>query len=205
MALFSASERRAAQTVMFEVLRSLLKVLAPILPFSAEEAWRKEPHLKAESESVHLAAWPEVAAYRDEELDEPWDKLLGARHEVMLALEAGKRAGTFKGSLEARCELHTPRADLRDLLAAYDEGLAGLFGVSSVHLHDPGDEPPGGSVAGQKLKELNILVAKATGEKCERCLFFFPKVGEHGYEGACERCSRVLKEIGWKREAGTEE
>jgi len=177
--------RRAAQTVLFEVLRALLVLIAPVLPLTAEEAYQLSPDLGENKASVHLEPWPQARSqWVEEERQARWALLMAVRGEAMRALERAKEAGLVERPLEAhlhlRCERQTYEA-----LGALREHLSAFFGVSQVLV-----EP----VAAGQLGEERVAaaVAKAEGAKCERCWLVLPTVGiSPQHPGLCSRCLDV--------------
>src|SRR5207244_4292056 len=109
--------RRAAQTTCHEVLNALIRLLAPILTFTAEEAWRHVP--SSRGESVHLERFPEVPLeWLDDGLKAEWDRLLEVRREVSKALEGARAQKLIGSGLEASVRLASAPEDIPDLLAA---------------------------------------------------------------------------------------
>src|SRR5207253_2550039 len=129
--------RRAAQTVCYDALRALARLLAPILTFTCEEAWRYLPG--AHGESVHLERFPEAPReWLDDTLKRDWDRLLEVRREVAKALETA-RAGKLIGSgLEAAVRIAHAPEDLPALLSDKRELLPTVFIVSRVALERSG-------------------------------------------------------------------
>ena len=177
--------RRAAQTVCAQVLDALVRLLAPILTFTAEEVWGYLP--KTGPVSVQLAGMPQVnPAHFDPVLEERWDTLLQVRGAVMPELERLRREKASGNSLEAAVELWA-KPDLLDVLRSAD--LATLFIVSAatVHQWEPGTEI---------LPGLRVEVKKAAGAKCERCWMHHPGVGEDPvHPTICPKCQRALAAI----------
>ncbi|NLY51111.1 MAG: isoleucine--tRNA ligase [Firmicutes bacterium] len=189
----TARERRAAQTVLYEVLTTLVRLMAPVLTFTAEEIWEYVPDDGTKEKSVQLTAWPEVKSeYLDVELESRWEQLLAVRAGVAKALEAARQEGLIGTSLRACVDLWFPQqlSETYTLLKKYEEFLPTLFIVSQVNLHGPEDG------AGSETKELEgfagagCLVSLAAGEKCERCWMYHEGVED----GVCPRCQTVLAE-----------
>jgi isoleucyl-tRNA synthetase len=182
--------RRSAQTALYEITSALARLLAPILVFTADEIWENLPASSGEATplaSVHLAEFP-VAAGHDEELRVRWLRLFEIREEVLRALERERVAKVIGSSLEARVEI-TAAGKTHALLERYREELRYLFLVSQVELREHADAEltDGFQVSG---------VARAGGEKCERCWNYSTRVGESArYPTACERCIGALAEI----------
>ncbi|HVR86985.1 MAG TPA: isoleucine--tRNA ligase, partial [Planctomycetota bacterium] len=123
----SSRERRSGQTAMHDILIALVKMLAPMLCHTAEEVWGYLP--ARETDSVHLARWPQAGAV---ERDPKWDKILKLRAEVQRELEKLRAAGTIGKSLEAKVLLHVTDAGLQKTLQSTD--LAAILIVSEVEL-----------------------------------------------------------------------
>ena len=172
-------ERRSAQTAMYILADGLARLLAPILPVTADELWR---HLPGSREaSVHLATFPEHPdRLRDAAVDERWDRLRAIRDEVNRALEAARQDKIIGTSLGARVVIRASGPDA-DLLRRYADHLPMLFIVSDVSLDLTGPEG------------LAVSVARADGDKCERCWRVVPDVARDGASrGLCSRCIDAL-------------
>jgi isoleucyl-tRNA synthetase len=173
-------ERRSGQTAMFEVLTALLKVMAPLLAMTADEAWG---YLKADgkSESVHLETWPEEKAYGkwiDKKLEEKWAVLAQIREDVLKKIEARRAAGDIGASLEAAVTVSTDDAGKMSVLKEHRDLLRYLFIVSQAHLKEGAPE---------------IVVEKAKGAKCSRCWNYSEKVGsDAAHPTLCERCVKNI-------------
>jgi isoleucyl-tRNA synthetase len=177
----ASPERRSAQTAMFIIADGLTRLLAPILPVTADELWRHLPGTR--EESVHLAEFPGDAETRlDPALLERWGQLMRIRDEVNRALEAARQAKTIGNSLGARVILRARGVDA-SLLDRYRNDLAMLFIVSEVDLENAGD---GSGV--------EIAVARADGDKCPRCWRIVRSLSSAaGTEGLCGRCADALR------------
>lgn len=178
--------RRAVQTVMMTVLESLIRLMAPVLTFTAEELW---DHLPGERlASIQLADWPEAdPAWDDPELEKRWDDLLAVRDEVTRILEEARREKQIRGSLEAALTVWAG-GDLYRLLEQYRDQLAEIFIVSSVELREDMKQAPAGAQEGRELP-LNLLVEKAQAAKCPRCwIYAAPEEGD-----LCPRCHSLIR------------
>ncbi|WP_123289632.1 isoleucine--tRNA ligase [Desulfosoma caldarium] len=182
-------ERRSAQTALYRILTSLLKLMAPILSFTAEEAWAHLPGHHAES--VHLEAFPEVEeALVDEALEARWERILRLRADVSRALEAARQAKTIGHSLDARVRLHLPEAWQPDF-AQDAELLRTVFIVSEVRLENLDGQVE--AMDGQEVSGCKVLVEPASGQKCERCWVLSNTVGTFAdHPTICARCHDVL-------------
>jgi len=183
--------RRAAQTTCHDIFSALARLMAPILTFTAEEAWRHAPGVKGES--VHLERFPEVPReWLDDTLAREWARLLEVRREVAKALETARTQSLIGSGLEARVRIAAAPEDLPELLRAKRALLPTLFIVSQVEL--------GGARASaavqyesQEIPGLVIGVDRARGRKCERCWTWSERVGEsREHPGLCERCVPVV-------------
>ena len=165
--------RRAAQVVMYECLRAITTLLAPILCFSADEIWGYLPKRAGDPDSVHLAAFPEARA-SDSALVAEFAVLLAWRERVTKALEPF-RAQKNK-SVDARVTLHAITGE-RTALEDFASELADLFIVSAV---DFGSRADG-----------SVDVTAHTGPRCERCWKHFDKLAAEPND-VCERCAAAL-------------
>jgi isoleucyl-tRNA synthetase len=199
-------ERRSAQTAVHRIASALVRMLAPILVFTAEEIWRHLPPSGKEVDSVHLALFPkplECRAFPDEALDGRWCHLREVRNEVLKALEQARAEKRISGGLEARVVL-CAQGTLAELLEQYAAWLPALFIVSQVEVEvgpSSGPDPNDGNAApemmcSEELPGLTIVVHRARGTKCERCWNYSIRVGENSdYPTICERCVAALQEI----------
>jgi isoleucyl-tRNA synthetase len=168
----SSPARIAAQVVLYECLRAIALLSAPILSFTAEDIWQYMPRKAGDPESVHLAVFPEGRA-PDETLEKDFESLIGWRERVTKALEPF-RAQKNK-SIDARITLKA--AGDRPTLEKYAAELADLFIVSDVRI-----------AAGDGTVE----VETHTGPKCERCWKHYDRLAEEPND-VCVRCAAALK------------
>ncbi len=179
----SSKERRSAQSAMYRIVDGLVRLLAPVLPVTADELWRHMPG-KREA-SVHLAEFPdpaEVAAMMDQDLVARWERLIRVRNVVNAALEAKRQDKTIGTSLGARVAVGTS-GETAALLERYRDDLPMLFIVSDVAL----ESSPGGD------DTLEVGVERAEGQKCARCWRVVPQVSSSpGTEGICDRCLAAI-------------
>lgn len=182
--------RRAAQTVLDVVLRTMSVLIAPVLSFTAEEIWSHIP--QRETESVHMADWPALPLqYDDEVLAKRWENIFNVREAVNAFLEKERREKRIGNSLAAMVELY-PDEELFNLLKKYESQLATILIVSDCQLHRPGAELETGS---EKAPEMNLYVKvkNAPGEKCDRCWMVSPTVQGGGENnGICDRCAGII-------------
>jgi len=192
--------RRSAQTVMYAVLDAVAKLMAPLLPFTAEEIWSFMPDRKNKETSIHLTLLPEVnPAWQDEDLADRWKLLLEVRGEVTKALEEARSAKRIGHPLDAALTLATG-SELYQTLLPYADDLKTLFIVSGVSLVEDKELP--GAYESSLFPGLTIHVETAAGEKCERCWVHDTSVGSHADHPTL--CTRCLNAIGTLAETGKE-
>ncbi len=181
-----AKERRAAQTTMYLILNSLVKMLAPLTCFTAEEIWKYMPKAKnADVESVMLTDYPTVnEEYENEELRTKWEKIVDIKEIVSKKLEEARSEKVIGHSLNAKVTLYA-EGDLYNFIKDNLKLLQSVFITSGVEVEE-----------NQRSAEvkLGVKVEQAEGEKCERCWMFSNTVGEDKENPTiCHRCSEVLK------------
>ncbi|HEY4908884.1 MAG TPA: class I tRNA ligase family protein, partial [Methylomirabilota bacterium] len=190
--------RRASQTVCFEMLTALARLLAPILTFTADEVWSYIPG-RGKPESVHLVTLPEERGeWVNEHLAADWERLLEVRGEVSRALESARKQGLIGKGVDAVVYVTSaPEEQWRPLLSGKGEALlATLFNVSAVRL---AESPPADSSVVYESQDIPGLVlavvpAQRLGwKKCERCWTWSPDVGaDPRHPTLCERCLPVV-------------
>jgi len=179
----SAHARRSTQTAMFLICDGLARLLAPILPVTAETLWRNLPGLR--SDSVHLEDFPDTSGLADPERLASWTRLLAVRETVLAALEAKRKDKVIGTSLGARVSL-VASGPIVTLLDRYRDLLPTLFIVSVVDLRL-------GSPDGED--NVSVDVHKADGVKCERCWRIVSALHtEPDWAGLCDRCVEALAE-----------
>ncbi|MDD4346185.1 MAG: isoleucine--tRNA ligase [Desulfitobacteriaceae bacterium] len=186
--------RRAAQTVFYENLNALVRLLSPILTFTAEEIWPHVPGGNKES-TVQLADLPKVREdWLDEELAEKWDKVLDLRTDIAKALERARQEKLINHPLTARVELYPTQKQYEFLQLVPNP--ADIFIVSGLNIHKPDEARPEGVWQAETHEGLAILISPAEGEKCERCWMFNKAVGENQeHPTLCPRCATVIEQI----------
>ncbi len=171
-------ERRSAQTALHSILLDLLRLLAPMLSFTCEEAYGHLPH--RQEESVFLTGMPEAArAPGDEALLAEFDRLFAIRAEVQRELEKARQDKLIGASLEVAVELRAA-GETADLLERNRELLEELFIVSQVTLRRTGEAPAA----------LDVEVARARGSKCPRCWAYSEAID--GAHPVCPKCARAI-------------
>lgn len=174
--------RRGTQTVLYELLTTIVKLLAPIIPHTADEVWGYI--LGDKEESVELTDFPQAnEAIVDQKLEIKWDQFLELRDIVLKSLEEARAAKVIGNSLGAHVEI-TPSFEAATLLSQLSD-LDQLLIVSQVHVL-----PVSGDV-----ETLLVEVSPAEGEKCERCWMISPTVGENkNHPTLCSRCAPIVEE-----------
>ena len=186
--------RRSAQTAIWRIGETLVRLLAPIMSFTCEEVWQHLPKAEGRPESVHVAQFPTApeilgagAAVDDPQQHEDWTTLRAVRDEVLKALEDARNNKLIGGPLEAAV-LVTAADPAYSVLAKHRDELRYLFIVSAVTLEK--------AASGNGTSGVTVKVSRADGQKCERCWNYSIHVGENSaYPTVCERCSAVLREI----------
>jgi len=188
-----SSQRRSAQTAMQEILDVLVRLMAPVLAFTAEEIWQ---YMKVENRplSVHADLFvPVREEYRDTELADKWEEIISVRREVTRALEIARKEKQIGHSLDASVTLGLAPA-LMEKIAPYREQLRSIFIVSSVELVDI--ERLEGSEESESVPGLKIKVGSCSDTKCERCWVHDPTVGDNGaHPKICRRCLSALAQM----------
>ena len=185
--------RRAAQTVMYEVLMTLTKMVAPILSFTAEEIWESLPAETREAESIFLADWYENNdEYLKPELDEKWQQIIKLRKEVNKKLEKARQGENkiIGNSLDAKVSLYTEDNTLKEFIKENLELLETVFIISGLEVADSADE---NFTDAEEIEKLKIKITHADGEKCERCWKYDNLGSDLEHPTLCPRCAAVLK------------
>ena len=184
-------DRRAAQTAIYDILCALDLMLAPILPYTAEEIWSFIPESKGyDKSSVMLNDMPQCReGLVSQEFMEKWERLHAIRDDVNKALESARTAKIIGKSLEAKVTLHCDEPVYR-FLAGEEALLPTIFIVSQVELVQDGAGAFSGEVEG-----LTVDVSAAAGEKCQRCWMQSETVGKgEKHPTLCVRCAAILAE-----------
>ncbi len=182
--------RRSAQTVMYTILSAIARLVAPILSFTADEIWSYIPHSKNDDpRSIFLNDMPKVSGHDfDAQFVSKWEYIYNLRVDAKKALELKRADKVIGSSLEADMVLHASGADYEKLCAVKDI-LPAVFIVSRVEVVNGGEAEFRGETTG-----LGFDVAKASGEKCERCWIYSDTVGECAeHPTLCSRCAHTVK------------
>ena len=178
----SSQARRSAQTVLWKIAEALVRLLAPILSFTADEVWDYLPAVEGREASVHLALFPAPAEIYPEDpapLLGEWKRIFAVRDAALLVLETARQEKRIGKGLEAELEIHAAR-ELHTLLQSHAAGLKEILNVSGVRVIEG--------------NELSVTALPASGTKCSRCWNFMPEVSNYGvWESVCTRCHEALK------------
>jgi isoleucyl-tRNA synthetase len=191
----SSQPRKAALTAIDMLCNAILKWLAPILSFTAEEAWRM---YKPDAEpSVHLTVFPDgLGAYRDDALAAKWEIIRNVRRVVTGALEVERAAKRIGSSLEASPMIYLAE-ELRDVAIGIDWPEVCITSNAMVTITRSQDEEPGDAFRLDGIPGVAVVVEKAVGQKCARSWKILPTVGEDAeYPDVTPRDAQALRE--WK-------
>jgi isoleucyl-tRNA synthetase len=176
--------RKKAQSTLYEIQAALLRLLAPILAFTAEEAWQFLPGDK--EESVHLARFPEpVSKYDNAVLCTRWDTLLQVREQVLKQLELARERKEIGNSLEAHVTI-TATGETFELLSSRAAMLPDMLIVSCVELICSEGAAPAGDTA-----TVSTVIKRSEGAKCQRCW----KYHSNRHPELCSRCEEAVRSI----------
>lgn len=187
--------RRSAQTAVWRIGEALVRLVAPIMTFTAEEVWSYMAKFSERAESVHLAHFPQSTEIIGESGGAPqaqavrrdFDTLMSLRAEVMKALEVARKEKLIGSGLEAAVTIHAP-GNVYDVLERYQDSLRFLLIVSKTEVRRASE--------GNGHSPLAIEVSKAPGQKCARCWNYSEQVGKDAlYPTVCERCLTTLREL----------
>ena len=176
--------RGACQTVLYETLQALVRVLTPVMPHQAEDIWQNTPeNQRGGLESILLADWVEVKPeWNNPQLEADFERILKTREVVTRAIEPLRAEKKVGSSLEVAVYVKSPD---EAILKANLADLADIFITSQAYVS--ADAPA--EVFNEYTEDgITVWVTKAEGEKCERC-WKYRKLGEHsGFETICSDC-----------------
>ena len=185
-------ERRAAQTVLYQILIDLVKLSAPIIVHTAEEVWSAIIHKGEDVPSIHLTTFPKyIADSINESLSQKWERLIAIRTDVAKELEKMRAAKLIGNSLETSVCLYTENEELRQFLKNYEKDLPMIFIVSEVKLDK---KITNAVVKSELMNDLWIECKVSQHKKCERCWNYRESVGtneEHPL--ICDRCVAAIQ------------
>ena len=202
--------RRSAQTVLWKITEALVRLLAPILSFTADEVWEYLPKIEGRPVSVHLALFPrpeEVFSEKPAELLSEWKTVLQTRDVALSLLEEERKAKRIGKALEAELQIEAWGENLEMLSKLNAADLKELFNVSKVELINvTGIEMSQSGANARSFASVKdhvplvggaqIKVFPASGSKCARCWNFMPEVSNYGiWPNVCARCQSALREM----------
>ena len=182
--------RRACQTVLYETLQTLVRILAPVMPHQAEDIWQNMPDMhKNGLISVLLTNWPTIhSTWTNEALEKDFSKILETREVVTRAIEPLRAEKKVGSSLEVAVFVKSENHS--DILKANQDDLCDIFITSQAYITE---EKPNNILNEYSEEGYTVWVTKAEGEKCERC-WKYRKLGEHqGYETICSDCYDAIQ------------
>lgn len=183
-----SQRRRSIQTVYYETLTSIVKLLTPIIPHTTDEVWEYIPGVEAES--VQLTDMPQARKMEqfNEEQQNQWDHFMKVRNDVLKALEEARNGKVIGKSLEAKITI-TAKDDETKAVLDMIPHIHQLLIVSEAIISQHSDE------GAKAYKYVDVLVEKHTGEKCQRCWMSSHTVGDNEkYEVLCTRCAAIVEE-----------
>jgi isoleucyl-tRNA synthetase len=205
----TSKERRSAQTVLWKITETLVRLVAPILSFTADEVWEYLPAIQGREESVHLALFPkpeDIYSEDPSQLLAEWETLMSVRDDVLKLLEQARQDKTIGKALEADVLIGADVAiaandEVGALLKKYATSLKELFNVSDTFHVSKAQVTPANVdlpyVWQPEGSDFHIQVRPASGHKCARCWNFMPEVSNYGiWQNVCTRCQNALKEMG---------
>jgi isoleucyl-tRNA synthetase len=201
----TSKERRSAQTVLWQITEALVRLVAPILSFTADEVWEHLPAMEGREASVHLAQFPAPAEIFSEDpapVLEEWKRLFEIRDAALRLLEDARKTKAIGKGLEAEVRVYATK-EIFFALKNYESHLKEVFNVSQVHVFE---EPDAKEMTDQLAESvfsttrimsgLWLAALPATGHKCARCWNFMPEVSNYGiWQNVCTRCQQALKEM----------
>ena len=191
----NSRERRSGQTALHILLMGMVRLIAPILSFTAEEVWNHLPKASTDEESVHMSQFPDVENVKfDEELVKKWEFLVELKGEVSKALEISRRDKVIGHSLDSTVKLELPD-NFKDIVK--NDELKYIFIVSEVVLVDSlGSE--GKIFESDSLQGVKVFSEMHPGKKCERCWNYFEPGVKEGRvnDEICSRCEDNLQAAG---------
>ncbi len=182
--------RRAAQTVIYRLLNTLTRMLAPILAFTAEEIWSFMPHGSGDdAESVLFNEIPKAGFFtEDSGFLAKWERIHALRNDVKKALEIARTEKIIGGSLEAKITLYC-KGETLEFVRSVSKLLSAVLIISQLDVQDGED----GTFKGD-MEDLSITVAHADGNKCARCWTYSDTVGKSSHGDLCQRCAAIVGE-----------
>ena len=185
--LKDSRKRRSTQTALYEIYQSLVRLIAPVLAFTAEEIWK----FNGNNGSVHLEEYYVMdKAMRNTAIEEKMGSLVGVKQDVLKALEKLRKDKVIKSSLEADISLYIKQESIKKLIAEMGDEAQRFFQVASIHIVD---EESGDM---ESYDIASISAKKSDGEKCVRCWNYTRELGaDQGHPELCPRCAAIVNKL----------
>ncbi len=192
--------RRSAQTVLYEILDGMLRLIMPILTFTATETWEHLHNIDPKapiSDSIFFAEFPEPGKNEiNNELEEKWQQLINVRSEITKALEIARREKIIGHPLEAEVILKVD-SSLGEFLEKEWETVKDISIISALSRTESFEGTEVAPFVSEEIEGLSIGVKHAAGEKCERCWIRSTSVGTNNdHPTICDRCCSVVESMG---------
>ncbi|MFC1851882.1 isoleucine--tRNA ligase [candidate division CSSED10-310 bacterium] len=194
-----SDQRRSAQTALWYILQGMVRIMAPILSFTAEEVWQAMPAWERKEESVHLSTFFDgLDSFHAPDIEAVWRKKLEIREIVTKALEQARQNKLIGLSLDAKITLYVS-ADLREFIEMYKDDFIDLCIISQLDIENL-DQAQSHDYKPDEFENLIVGVSKAAGEKCERCWKYSPTIGEFSeHPTICDFCHDKLTRGNWSK------
>ena len=186
----TSKARRSGQTAMYEILSAMVKLMAPVLSFTAEECWG---YLDKSGQSVHLQDFPKVNdAYKNDALDARWERMIEIRGDILKQLEIARQNKVIGHPLDAAVEVYASGETLT-LLRQFAKDLADLCIVSAAAVFGEETPVPADAAASEAIKNFAVKIVKAAGEKCPRCWHYQTNIGQNAaHPDLCASCAAAV-------------
>jgi isoleucyl-tRNA synthetase len=185
----NSPRRRSTQTALHRLVTGLCQMLAPILAFTADEAWEFVPGTK--TDSVHEADWEPRKFERTEEEQSKWQSYFKWRGRALYEIEQARQIKKIGKALEAKCLFQIPKI-LFDRVKADPAELQELINISKLNLEKESFDRETSDIFSE---EIRVLVDKADGQKCERCWHWEMDIGQNAdHPTLCGRCAEAVKQ-----------
>jgi len=180
----NAKKRRANQTALYEVYTVLVRLIAPILSFTAEEIWK----FAGNTDSIHMQKYHVLdEAFNNADIANKIDQLVNVKKDVLKALETMRQNKTIGTSIEASVVIYAESESVRKMLTESPEDTRRFLQVSKVSVVDAV------SAGMEKYDTVSIKAEKASGKKCVRCWNYFDDLGSHNdHPELCDRCTKAV-------------
>ncbi|MFW6366451.1 MAG: isoleucine--tRNA ligase, partial [Spirochaetota bacterium] len=182
-----STRRRATQTVLYHLLKTMEKLIAPVLAFTAEEIWQ----YAGNTGSVHEQEYVTLPAeFNNTQIAESFGKIVEIKKDTLKALEKSRADKTISRSQEASLTVYSDDQDSRDLMKKLGKDLGMFFQVAAVDVADALDESL------TEYESCSLSVTRFSGEKCERCWNYYAALGnDPQHPQLCERCAEVIQNM----------